>query len=206
MSLPSGRFAALLLVGVVVAAGAACKKGGATPKSYAASVYAGPVGRSLVFEPVSAHADSGADSGTSDTASADTGGADTAAADTAAPDTGGDTSGDTASVARLTIAIGDTAWTITLPSGPTDHPWSADNGLVVDDSTLLPPTVTKGAKADGVEVTDVGARTVWYGSFPDVGTTSVTSGSLAGEWAFARDIGPIAMHYGQTDWELVYYQ
>lgn len=181
----------------------ACGGSAASGVSDAAADYAGPEGRVLVYNPVSAHAASdtggGSDTGPSDTGASDTG------TDTGA-DTGAD-SGDTAApVPELQIAIGATEWTLTLPSGAQTLSWSVASGLVVDDTTLLPPTVRAGQSASGASVTDVGEVTVWYGTFPDVATVDVSSGTLAGAWAFARDVGAVRVHVADDDWELVYYQ
>lgn len=190
----AGVHVGLLLLGMSSLGGiGGCKPKTGTAASQAASAYSGAAGGSLVFEPVSAHVDSG---DTADTA-------DTGAQDTSGTDTGADTDRD---IRQLTIEIGETAWTLTLLSGPTELPWSTTDGLLVNDSRLLPATVKDGSTGDGVEVTDFGERSVWYGMFPDVGTTEVSAGSLAGEWAFARDVGPIVAHYADEDWELVYYQ
>lgn len=183
------------LLGLGLAPG--CKKTAGEHDSNAASAYAGAAGRLLVYNPVSAHAgDTGVDSA--------------GQADTAGPaDTAGDT-GDTAAAeppAELSLAIDATTWTWTLPGGAVEAvDWSPTDGLVVDDSRLLPATVKDGASADGVEVTEKGERAVWYGTFPDVASVTVSAGSLAGDWAFARDVGPIVARVAGDDWELVYYQ
>ena len=87
-----------------------------------------------------------------------------------------------------------------LPTGQREHPIGR-----VDGSQLLPSKVKEGASAEGVEVTEMGERAVWYGTFPDVASVTVSTGTLAGEWAFARDIGPIVAHIaGDTiDMQLV---
>jgi hypothetical protein len=135
-----------------------------------------------------------------DTGPADTGAADTGAADTGAADTGA------AEIPELRLDVGDAEWTFTLESGASAFAWSVSDGLIVDDSTLLPATVTKGSSGAGVEVTEVGELAVWYGLFPDVASVIVSAGRLSGEWAFARDIGPVFVTLGGQDWELVYYQ
>lgn len=171
----------------------ACKKAGGESESNAASAYSGAPGRLLVYNPVSAHA--------GDTAGDAGGPADTApAGDTA------DTAADEPP-AELSLAIDATTWTWTLPGGTIRAmEWSTADGLLVDDSRLLPATVKDGASADGVDVTDKGERAVWYGTFPDVASVTVSAGALAGEWAFARDVGPIVAAVAGDDWELVYYQ
>ncbi len=164
-----------------------CKKSEAEVVSNAASAYAGPSGRLIVFNATSAHAPDTAPD-TADTAPSDT-------ADTAPAPPG------------LSLTIDDANWNLTLSSGEgVALPWSVADGLLVDDTQLLPATVTAGASTGSVEVTEKGERTVWYGTFPDVASVTVSSGSLAGEWAFARDVGPIYAHVGGGDWELVYYQ
>lgn len=167
---------------------AGCKKPEGESVSNAASAYAGPVGRLVVFNPTSVHA-------------TDTG--DTAAGDTEASDT----SPDTAPPPELAVTIDASTWSVTLPGGEVlALAWSITDGLVVDDTPLLPATVTENASAEGVEVTAKGEYSVWYGTFPDVATITASTGSLAGDWAFARDVGPIALRIGEEDWELVYYQ
>lgn len=190
-----------LAVGLPGGLAPGCKEAAGEHESNAASAYSGSAGRLLVYNPVSAHAgDTGADTA----GAVDTG-------DTAADsgDTAGD-SGDTAAAeppAELSLAIDATTWTWTLPGGAVQAvEWSTADGLVVDDSRLLPATVKDGASANGVEVTDTGERAVWYGTFPDVASVTVSAGSLAGDWAFARDVGPIAARVAGDDWELVYYQ
>ena len=175
-------FAVLGLVG--------CAKSGGEAQTSAAVDYGGSPGRMYVYNPVGSHPDP----------TSDTGGVETGMADTGTADTG------TEDIPELRLEIGDDEWTFTLRSGATPFAWSASNGLVVDDSTLLPATVTKGSTGTGVEVTEVGEFSVWYGLFPDVASASVSEGRFAGEWAFARDIGPIRAFVVGTDWELVYYQ
>ncbi len=188
------RFGCLLILVLV-----GCKKGKAEAESHAAKDYAGASGRVFVFNLVSEHAgdtgDTGAD--TADTAS-DSGGVDTAG------DTATDTGEEPAPLA-LTLEIGDTEWVLTLLRADT-LAWSVTDGLVVGETSLLPASVTSGATAEGVTVNELGPRTVWYGTFPDVASVTSTTGTLAGDWAFARDVGPIAGQYLQQDWELVYYQ
>ena len=187
------RVALALLVGLGLPVGLAsgCKKAAGEQESNAASAYSGAAGALLVYNPVSAHAgDTGADTA---------GSMDTAAY-----------TADTATVeppAELSLAIDATTWTWTLPSGVVQAvDWSTTDGLLVDDSRLLPATVKDGASADGVDVTDTGELAVWYGTFPDVASVTVSAGSLAGDWAFARDVGPIVAQVAGDDWELVYYQ
>ena len=161
---------------------AACSKSGADVQTAKAVDYAGLAGGMFVYTPVGAHE---ADTGTADTGTADTGAAE---------------------IPELRLDIGDAEWTFTLGRGATAFAWSVADGLVVDDSTLLPATVTKGSSGAGVEVTEVGELAVWYGLFPDVASVTVSTGRLSGEWAFARDIGPVRGAFGGEDWELVYYQ
>lgn len=168
---------------------AGCKKPEGESVSNAASAYAGPVGRLVVFNPTAVHATDTADTGAGDTAGADT------SPDTAPPPP------------ELALTIDASTWNVTLPGGEVlALAWSITDGLVVDDTQLLPATVTENASAEGVEVTAKGEYSVWYGTFPDVATITASAGSLAGDWAFARDVGPIALRIGEEDWELVYYQ
>lgn len=81
-----------------------------------------------------------------------------------------------------------------------------DDGLWVDLSHLLPAAVEAGASGEGVEVVEVGARSTWYGAFPDVATVAVADGPFAGEAAFARGVGPIALTFDGALWEAVWYQ
>jgi hypothetical protein len=191
---------ALAVLGLV-----GCTKSGGEAQTSAAVDYGGSPGRMYVYNPVGSHPDPTSDTGGVETGMADTGAADTGTADTGTADTGTADTG-TADIPELRLEIGDDEWTFTLRSGATPFAWSASNGLVVDDSTLLPATVTKGSTGTGVEVTEVGEFSVWYGLFPDVASASVSEGRFAGEWAFARDIGPIRAFVVGTDWELVYYQ
>ena len=181
---------AALVVAWVVVAG--CSKSGADVQTAKAVDYAGLAGGMFVYTPVGAHE--------SDTGAADTGTADTGTADTGTADTGA------AEIPELRLDIGDAEWTFTLGRGVTAFAWSVADGLVVDDSTLLPATVTKGSSGAGVEVTEMGELAVWYGLFPDVASVTVSTGRLSGEWAFARDIGPVRGAFGGEAWELVYYQ
>ena len=191
---------AALVVAWVVVAG--CSKSGADVQTAKAVDYAGLAGGMFVYTPVGAHE---SDTGTADTGAADTGAADTGTADTGTADTGTADTG-AAEIPELRLDIGDAEWTFTLGRGVTAFAWSVADGLVVDDSTLLPATVTKGSSGAGVEVTEMGELAVWYGLFPDVASVTVSTGRLSGEWAFARDIGPVRGAFGGEDWELVYYQ
>jgi hypothetical protein len=85
--------------------------------------------------------------------------------------------------------------------------------LVVDGALLLPELVKPGATGEGVQVTDLGERAVYYGTFPRVVTVKVASGVFAGEQAFARDYGPVLLSWdparsGLTAavWELASYE
>jgi hypothetical protein len=184
---------------------AGCGKAGGEGQTSAAADYAGSAGRMLVYNPVGSHPDASGDTGSADTGAVDTGSADTGSADTGSADTGQVDTG-AAEIPELRLDIGDTEWTFTLPDGTSVLAWSVSDGLVVDDTTLLPASVTKGSTGTGVEVTEIGELSVWYGLFPDVASASVSEGRLAGDWAFARGIGPIRGFVLATDWELVYYQ
>lgn len=90
---------------------------------------------------------------------------------------------------------------------------SAEPELVVDGQVLLSELVAVGPVADGVEVTDIGEREVWYGTFERVASVSVAAGALAGEQAFARDYGPVLLSWDPARsglqagvWELASYE
>lgn len=87
-----------------------------------------------------------------------------------------------------------------------DYDLSLDDGLWVDLSHLLPEPVAEGATGQGVEVVALGERSTWYGTFPDVATVAVAEGPFAGEAAFARGVGPIALTFDGALWEAVWYQ
>jgi hypothetical protein len=97
-----------------------------------------------------------------------------------------------------------TRWADAVELG--EYEVSLDDGLWVDLSHMLPDSVEAGATGDGVEVVEMGERSTWYGTFPDVATVLVDEGPFAGEGAFARGVGPIALTYDGALWEAVWYQ
>jgi hypothetical protein len=114
--------------------------------------------------------------------------------------------------ALLRTAPDQSAWTLRLgerwadaaPAG--EWTLSKSDGLRVGQQLLLPKRVKEGEAQDGVTVLSVGAREVWYGSFPTVATVEVASGDWAGEHAFAAGVGPILLTIDGVRWELAGYE
>jgi hypothetical protein len=112
----------------------------------------------------------------------------------------------------LLLRIEAAAWTLRQGERWADaeelarYALQTDDGLWVDASHLLPAEVAAGATGEGVEVLSLGARETWYGGFEDVATVRVDEGPFAGEAAFARGVGPIALTHGGALWELVWYR
>lgn len=79
-------------------------------------------------------------------------------------------------------------------------------GLFVAESQLLPEKISIGATGDGVELIDMDAHTVWYGTFDDTAIAAVELGRFAGEQVFAREIGPIRLTLDGVGWELAWYE
>lgn len=91
--------------------------------------------------------------------------------------------------------------------------WEARMGSAWEEAEVLGvwPVVRKPAlELDGEVLLAPPLRTsqeleVRYGTFPDVVTSTVAGGLFAGEWAFARGVGPIVATFGGDRRECVVY-
>lgn len=75
---------------------------------------------------------------------------------------------------------------------------TVDPDLTVDGERLVPEVIEVGAASEGVAVTAVGEREVWYGTFDRAVTVEVDDGPFAGEHAFARGYGPILLTWDRA--------
>jgi hypothetical protein len=112
----------------------------------------------------------------------------------------------------LFVAVRDEAWEVRIGLEWDDAAavgrWArsfGEDGLALDGVVVLPGTVAVGSTSGAATVTADGARTVWYGTFPETVAVEVAEGSLAGEHVFARDIGPIQLTVDGAVWELATY-
>ncbi len=80
------------------------------------------------------------------------------------------------------------------------------DGLVVGGERLLPDRPAEGESQDGAEVLSIGTAEVYYGSFEQALTVSVTGGRWAGEQIFGEGFGLISTTFDGEQWELVYYE
>lgn len=70
-----------------------------------------------------------------------------------------------------------------------------DGALVVDGKELLPSSFEAGTSYAGL-----------YGEYADTASRTLTDGSFAGKWIFARNIGPIYIALNGIEYEMVTYQ
>ena len=117
----------------------------------------------------------------------------------------------------LLVQSTDTAWEVRAGdrwrAAETIATWPVDRtgGLTLDNTAMLPATVSVGATTDASEITATGEAEVYYGTFSDTATTTVAEGAWAGDQSFALDIGPIALRWrdpaGTADaWQLATYE
>ncbi len=79
------------------------------------------------------------------------------------------------------------------------------DGLRLDGELVLPARLQEGEIQEGVEVVSIGEQDVYYGTFLDAVRSSVSGERWLGEQVFARDLGPVLLHFDGMGWELVYY-
>ena len=70
-----------------------------------------------------------------------------------------------------------------------------DGSLVVDTIELLPGTFSAGDPYEG-----------YYGEYADTASNTVGEGTFAGNWIFARDLGPVHLALNGVEEEMVMYQ
>jgi hypothetical protein len=80
-----------------------------------------------------------------------------------------------------------------------------EGAVYLEESLTVPASVTAGSSAEGARVLSVGAREVWYGTFPDTVEIEVAAGPLAGTQVFAKGVGPIVLTLEGVGWELAGY-
>ncbi len=111
----------------------------------------------------------------------------------------------------LMIEVGSSSWDLRQgeswvdASSTEELAYTADDGLVLASSLVLPAELTEGGEQDGVQVLTIGDESVYYGTFPMAARCAVPSGRFAGEWVFAPAVGPVRMVIDDQIWELVYY-
>jgi hypothetical protein len=111
---------------------------------------------------------------------------------------------------RWVLRLGE-RWRDAAPIASLDV--QAEQALVVDGVTLLPPFVGVGEVAEGAEVVGRGEHEVWYGLFFDTSTVEVADGAWAGTQVFAEGHGPIRLTVSAAAfglpvgaWQLVGYE
>ncbi|MDP2313515.1 MAG: hypothetical protein Q8P41_11465 [Pseudomonadota bacterium] len=171
---------------------AACSTDTAGTAGASFRLFAGEPGRLYELRAPAAH--------DADTGSSDTG--------TAAPT---DTAPAEATPSRwLRLAID--AWTLTEGPDADDSlaiatwPLTAEDGLVVDGTRLLPTNILAGAAADGATVRAVAPWETRYGTFPEAAEVEVAEGAWAGTQVFAKGVGPVYLTIAGVPWEMVWYE
>jgi hypothetical protein len=94
-------------------------------------------------------------------------------------------------------------WNTATEHGP--FTVSTEDGLWLDEIRLLPYEVVIGTEQDGMEVTNRGEHTVYYGTFLQTVTVEIAEGNFAGVQVLAVGHGPIVLTWQDVTWELVYY-
>jgi hypothetical protein len=100
----------------------------------------------------------------------------------------------------LQLRIAEGAWEARIGSdwdeGEPAGSWSVNVGTTIEVGgvALLEPPLPPPTELE-----------VRYGTFPEVIESSVKGGEFAGEWAFARDVGPILSTLGGVRRECIFY-
>ena len=102
----------------------------------------------------------------------------------------------------IQISLGEEAWEARL-----GEDWDVAASVGLWEMTLN----REGLTVAGVEllddsIPDSASVTTWYGKFTDAITVKVKEAPFAGEWSFARDLGPIVITLDEARRECVVYE
>ncbi len=101
----------------------------------------------------------------------------------------------------LQLLIGEDSWTLRM-----GERWDDAEPVAGWKVTTKPALVVEGEELLSMPLPDAVTFTTWYGEFAESVHAAPNAGELAGEWVFARGIGPVVATVDSVRRECVFYE